>query len=59
MNFTCPFCGNNSFKIVTEHIGAEHAECVRCGEITAFAKSQMEVDPKSGAGKPRGSKHPR
>lgn len=44
MNFICPHCGNNSFRITTEHVGAQHAECIRCGEITAFAVDQMDDD---------------
>jgi transcription elongation factor Elf1 len=41
MHFECPHCGNNSFRIVMEHVDAQHAECIRCGEITPFAVSQM------------------
>ncbi len=47
MNFICPHCGNNAFHIRTEHVGAQHAECMRCSEIIPFAESEMEPTTQS------------
>ena len=47
MNFVCPHCGNNAFRIATEHVDAQHAACLRCGEIIPFDKSQMEERPRA------------
>jgi hypothetical protein len=47
MVFICPHCGNNSFSIATEHVGASHAACLRCGEITPFAAEEMIAVPKT------------
>ena len=47
MNFLCPHCGHNAFRIATEHVDAQHAACLRCGEIIPFDKSQMEERPLS------------
>ena len=52
MNFICPHCSNNAFRLLTEHVGAQHAECIRCGEIIPFAKSEMEPRNRAQRGRP-------
>jgi len=47
MEFTCPHCGNNSFKIRSE-ADCPIARCIKCGEDTAFARTEMTAPPPKG-----------
>ena len=46
MHFTCPYCGNNSFMIVSDHAGASHALCGKCGKVTPFEALMMTHSPR-------------
>jgi len=41
MNFICPHCGHNSFKIESDAAGSQLATCSKCNMTTAFEKQQM------------------
>jgi transcription elongation factor Elf1 len=46
MNFTCPYCGNNSFIITTEdHSATSHATCGKCAKVIPFDKNMMTNAP--------------
>ena len=42
MEFTCPHCGHNSFKIECEADGTQLATCSKCGKSTPFEQEQMK-----------------
>jgi transcription elongation factor Elf1 len=42
MEFTCPHCGHNSFKIEREAEGSQLATCSKCGKSTPFEQEQMK-----------------
>ena len=43
MEFTCPHCGHNSFKIEREAEGSQLATCSKCGKSTPFEQEQMKT----------------
>jgi transcription elongation factor Elf1 len=43
MDFTCPHCGHNSFKIEREVEESQLATCSKCGKSTPFEQEQMKT----------------
>ena len=45
MNFTCPYCGNNSFVISGESERPPLATCGKCARVIPFDRIMMTNTP--------------
>lgn len=45
MNFTCPYCGNNSFIVAHDSEGSSLATCGKCAKVIPFEKYMMTNSP--------------
>ena len=41
MNFSCPYCAGDSFRLVSDLAGSQFATCNKCGKTTPFEHRAM------------------